>query len=489
MKFTTTTETVIDFAGAASHWRLTARNFGLMLYRAPTLRPPVLDEMMPDCERLIHSVAQRYCDQSSPHLQFDEMVGEGRLKLAELIDAGHETRQPTRSHFFAFFKASLTNLARSRVQKYRFTEKRTGVKPPPRHARLASFSAAESAHHKQVDLSLDDTDLHLQVADSSEDEREFQEIAEDYEQLLSEPEKLVYRQLICPNELARAEAYVDAHYLRLPGSFVVKIKHIHLAKGLQMSLSLFTEAVLSIKQKITAYRAMSESEQLERARENAILQQLKTVFGVQIPPTADTMLVRRLFTIAARDQYQKINSQVAEMLEAIGAKVPRVHKDMIGCYGVLYTAWHRACQSCGLKRSCAVEAANLGLHKITLSPQLLGSRQTRSPVVLPEMGEPALGAADYNEAEVLSYLDEFFTRFKRGDSVYYGDGTEAQERQVLLFCLGTQTSPLVIRFCSPSEKLKKKLVMRGKGFFAPDNASTQTVTALLDEHAKDILNG
>lgn len=492
MQFTNT-ETKIDW----SVIRLTDRNFRLVLYQAPSLRPPVLDEMMPDCERLIHSVAQKYCDQTSPHLQFEEMVGEGRLKLAEILDKGHEHKQPTRSNFFKFFKTSLQNHAKSRVQKYRFTEKRTGVKPPPRLERFALPAHApvpeedeKPVHHKQVELSLDDTDLHLQVADTSDDALEFKEVAEDYEMLLSEPEKVVFRQLYQPNEMARCLAFVDAHYQRMPGKFSIKIKHSHLAEGLEMSHELFEETVLRIKQKIAAYQAMSDVDQLEKARQSATIAQLKAVFGVQIPPTADDMLIRRLFTIAARDQHTKINQQVAEMLEMVGAKVPRLHKDMISCYGVLYTAYDRRCQSCGLKKSCFVEASNLGLTKITLSPRLLGSRQQRSPVILPIIeGEETPGAASYDEAEILSYLDEYFTKFKRGDTIYYGHATEDADRQVLLFCLGTQTSPLVVRFCSPSESLKKKLVAKGKSWFAPDNTPTSAITALLDQHAKDNLNG
>lgn len=476
--------------------RLTDRRFRLVMYQAPNMRPPVLDEMMPDCERLIHSVAQKFCDQTSPHLQFEEMVGEGRLKLAEILDKGHEEKQASRTNFFKFFKTALQNHAKSRVQKYRFTEKRTGVKPPPRHERFAVAPAPEEdekqppLHHKQVELSLDDTDLHLQVADTSDDAQEFKEVAEDYAALLSEVEQVVFNQLYQPNEKARCLAYVDAHYQRMPGKFSIKIKHSHLAEGLEMSLELFEETVLRIKQKIAAYQAMTDAEQLDKARQSATIAQLKAVFGVQIPPTADDMLVRRLFTIAARDQHTKINQQVAEMLEVIGAKVPRLHKDMISCYGVLYTAHDRRCQSCGLKKSCYVEASNLGLTKITLSPRLLGSRQQRSPVILPVIdGEETPGAASYDEAEILSYLDEYFTKFKRGDTIYYGHATEDADRQVLLFCLGTQTSPLVIRFCSPSESLKKKLVAKGKSWFAPDNTPTSAITALLDQHAKDNLNG
>ena len=481
-----------------NNFKLDSRRFKLVFYQSPNLRPPVLEEMWPDAVRLIRSVAQRHSDQSSSQLQFDEMVGEGSYKLAELIDRGELERQPTRSNFFKFFKASLQNQAKSRVQKYRFTEKRTGVKPPPRQERCFTSKPPEEEedenfpplHTKQVELSLDDTDQHLQVADTSNDEQEFKEVAEDFSHMLSDIEKVVFKQLYCPNELAWTHAYLDAHYTKSHGKVCVKIKPVHLAKGLRVTPEFFAEAVLSIKQQITAYRAMSESEHLEKNRQNAIIAQLKVIFGVQVPTIADEMTIRRLFTIAARDQFQKINQQVAEMLEAIGAKVPRVHKDMMHCYGVMHLAQDRRCQSCGLRKSCAVEAANLGLTKITLSPRLLGARQQRSPVILPIIdGADTTGAGSYDEAEILTYLEEYFTKFKRKDTIYYGHNTEQADRQILLFCLGTQTTPLRLRFCSPSEALKKKLAVNGKSWFAPMTAATPVITALIDQHAKETLNG
>ena len=114
-----------------------------LLFTDPKLRPPVLDEMMPDLQRVIASVAQDYCDTTTPHLHFDELMGEGNLKLAEIITKGIliSDKCPTRHSFFAFFKTAVNNHTRSRVQKYRFTEKRTGQKPPPREQRFVPNAA------------------------------------------------------------------------------------------------------------------------------------------------------------------------------------------------------------------------------------------------------------------------------------------------------------------------------------------------------------
>lgn len=475
-------------------FKLPHRKSMLTFYFEPNKRPPVLDEMMPDIERLIHSVAFKHSDNTSPDLCYQELVGEGNLKLTELLNHGELDRQLTRSNFFKYLKTSLENQARSRVQKYRFTEKRTGVKPPPREERFISKPVSdddvyEPLYQKQVEISLDDPNQHLQVPDAGHDAHGWNEVLEEYSAILSKPERVILHQMANPDEAAWALAYVDSFIGKRPGKTILKIKQHHLAEGLELSDELFEEIVLKIRQKVQAYRAMTDTDDLKAAQRNAVLAQLKAVFGVQIPPIADTMLIRRLFTIAARDQHTKLNEQVVEMLEFVGAKVPRVHKDMLSCYGILYLAHDRRCESCGLKRSCFVEASNLGLTKITLSPRLLGSRQTRSPVILPTMSGENMVAGSFDEDDILNYLAEYFVQFKRREEIFYGHEADTAGRQVLLFCLGTQTTPLSLRFCSPSDALKKKLVMTSKCWYPPQEATTQEVTDLIDQHAKEALRG
>jgi hypothetical protein len=472
-----------------------------LIFHEPTLRPPVLDEMMPDIERLIASVAQRFSDQTTPHLHFDEMVGEGRLKLAELLDKGHLDKQPNRAAFFKFFKASINNQARSRVQKYRFTEKRTGVKPPPREERFAVHKPEEhdeddhahvqEQHQKSVELSLDDPDLNLQVPDEGCSPHEtMREVVDDYEVLLTEIEKLVFRQLIQANDLAWCYAMVDSSFHKKPGKISVKIKHQHLAQGLGMSPELFEEAVLSIRAKINDYRRMSEEQREDKSRYNAVLAQLKEIFGLQIPPSADDMLVRRLLTLAARDQYTKVNEQVGELLEEVGAKIPKSHGDTLSCYGVLYQKNHRICNACGLRHSCATEASNVGLTKIMVSPKLLGARSIRVPAVLPMMeGETMTALGDNtDDAEVLSYLEETFRRTVWKGEVWFSPlESEPKDRQ-FIFCLGEHAVPLKLRFCNPSDELKKSLVDGGKGgWYAPENNGVREVILLIEQHAKDCI--
>jgi hypothetical protein len=467
--------------------QLDDKSFRLIFFQEPNLRPPVLDEMMADIERLIHSVAQRYADSTSSQLNVEEMIGEGHLKLAELLSKGELDRQFSRTNFFKFLKASLQNQAKSRIQKYMFTEKRTGIKPPKRVHGQVPAVADETTKH--LELRLDDDENHLQIPDFSEDTWEWKHVVEEYSALLTEIEGVVLRQLITPNQMALIAATEDARRGRKRGKFTIKIKHHHLALGLECSDQLFEEIVLSIRNKVLKYRAMTEEERQDTARRDAIVAQLKAVFMVQVPPNLDEMAVRRLFTIAARDQFEKVNSQVSEMLEAIGAKVPRIQQDsMLSCYGVLYQPNVRQCVSCGLKRACYVEASNLGLNTIALSPKLLGARQIRTPVVLPTIEGEELDGGSYEEAEVVSHLREYYVQFKRGQEYFFGHNAETTAgRPVLLFCVGTQFTPLQLRFCNPSETLKRSLVMRAKCWYAPNSISTADLILLIEQHAKEAL--
>lgn len=452
---------------------------------------------MPDIERVIASVAQRYCDTTTPHLQFDELMSEGKLKLAELITQGKLEQLPSRVEFFKFFAASVNNQARSRVQKYRFTEKRTGQKPPPREQRFKKPGApvedidpedAPPEHHKNVELSLDDPELGLQVPQTAgEDPNEQAEIEEEYEALLTVDEVTVFRQLHRPNAISCKLAELDAMRRRTGEKLHIKIKFEHLAEGIGRDLKQFEKDVLSIRRKITAHRMMTEQEQTAEARRKHLIATLGQIFNLQIPQGLDDMVLRRLFTMAARDQFDekvKGKSEVEEMLIEVGAKPPRMLGDKMACYGVLYQKNCRKCNSCDLRHSCAVEAANMGLNKMAISPRLLGSRQQRIPAFLPRQGGPETRISSSDEAEVLAHLEETFEKLERDSTVVYYHKVGPSAKRRLLFAV-EQTSPLRIRFCNPSDTLKKKLVGKQKVWRARDNAPLSEIIALIEQHAKE----
>jgi hypothetical protein len=468
-----------------------------ILWADPKIRPPMLEEMMPDIERVIASVALKYCDMTTPHLHFDEIMSEGKLKLAELITRGELERIPCRVEFFKFFATAVNNQARSRVQKYRFTEKRTGQKPPPRDQRFKRTSQTAEEHetegvvpehHKNVELSLDDPELGLQVpqtyCDSASEQRE---VEEEFEALLTVDEVTVFRQLHKPNALACKYAEYDAMRRRVGERLHIKIKPEHLARGIGRDLKQFEKDVLSIRRKITAHRMMTTQEQDAQARHNALVASLSQLFNLQIPQGLDDMVLRRLFTMAARDQFdEKVKGklEVEEMLIEVGAKPPRMLGDKMACYGVLYQKNCRKCNSCDLRHSCAVEAANMGLDKMAISPRLLGATQQRIPAFLPRQGGPETHISSLDEAEVLAHLEETFEKLNRDSTVVYFHRVGPSSKRRLLFIV-EQTSPLCIRFCNPSETLKKKLVGKQKVWRARDSAPLTEIIALIEQHAKE----
>lgn len=480
-----------------------------LIFQDPKLRPPVLDEMMPDLQRLIASVAQNYCDSTSPHLQFDELVGEGNLKLSELITKGKLETLPTRVQFFKYFKGAVSNHARSRVQRYRFTEKRTGQKPPPREQRFPKVPITSTAttqppdaehepkvipeYHKNVDLSLDDPDSGIQVPDQHHegnvDDRDidwgFGLASAEYAYMLTPVEKLVYHEMISPSAQARTYAELDALRKSKNGKLSIKIKFCHMAEGIGIAPELFEEAVLSIRNKITEYRMLSEEQQAKLARHNAITAQLKQIFGLQIPAEIDEMVVKRMLTMAARDQFDKLNPEINEMLTEVGAKVPRsLGADKLACYGVLYQKNCRQCNTCDLRHSCAVEAASMGLTKMTFSPRLLGVKQQRIPAFLPrESGEISNQISSADEAEIISHLDETFKRGEREGKTYYFHNVSDNNRR-FLFCI-ERKAPLKLRFCNPSDSLKKRLDGKQKTWCAREGATLVEIIELIEQHGKE----
>lgn len=479
--FTTTTSMTIEQAHAAP-----MRRFAMM-FESARLRPPVLEEMADDLERLIAKVARQYTDPSCPELNYDELVAEGRYKLAYVLQNGGLTKGYTRTKFFAFFKTALNNHVYSLVHKFRFTEKRTGVKPPPKNE---MFTAESVDRVKTVEVRLDDEETNLQVADKpceSARNRETDEIMEDYEMILTPVEVLVFRQLAMPNKMALCKAQVDASIGRKPGDGLhIKIKHEHLAYGLGMSEEEFENHVLSLRQKITKHRSMTQAEEHAQIRRNAALTQLEEIFNLQIPKGYDDIVIRRLLTIAARDQYDKIkeNPSIKDLLIEAGAKVPEMQGDVLNCRGVAFQKNNRICNSCGYRVPCATEAANVGLGKITISPRLLGAKLTRVPAILPNDPDTEEAPAPGDEEmEIVAYLDENFRKSNRKGKPYYSHKDDSSFKQ--LFNVDTNGVDFRIRVASPSESLKKKLRYEHKSYYIPPGLSVSEVIALIDTHAKE----
>jgi len=458
-----------------------AEDLGLV-FRNPRWRPPVLEEMMDDLDRLIASIAQGYVDGTCQALHFEELVSEGRAKLAVIISKGYLKKAPSRSKFFGLFKMSYTNHVRSLVQKHRFTQKRTGVKPPSRDA---VFTGQE--HVKNVEVSLNDEEAGLQVADTAAPHPDTDEsdLVNEYRALLTPMEALVFDQMTNPNNLALIDAQMESWLGQRRGR-AVKVRQKNMAFGLGIEEESFEQAVLSIQQKIIDHRSMDDNAQLEASRRSAATVTLCHVFGLQVPPNTDDSLVRRMFTVAARMEYDKVDAQVSELLRMVGAKVPEMRTDgTMGCHGVLFKKNHPICNACDLRKSCETEAAAFGLDKIVPSPKLLGANQVRVPYISDHAtaSKSPVPAISKRDKEILEYLQAHYKRVVfRGEPYFqHGTGTDAR----YLFCITSQT-PLVLRFCSPGKKMQAKLHMeqqRGKtAWMVLHDMPADQVIELIKEH-------
>lgn len=157
--------------------------------------PPwiTVDDLTGDIERMIGILVTPYVDDSNPLMHRDELQAECRAKLAAILHAGHLHRCPTRAKAFGFIKTSMKNHIRSLVQKFAFTEKRSGVKPPPK-ARRERFSDPSRQAGSLIVLSLDDEEASLQVG-SLDPSFQKMEFIEELDQLLTPDERNALRRL------------------------------------------------------------------------------------------------------------------------------------------------------------------------------------------------------------------------------------------------------------------------------------------------------
>lgn len=150
-------------------------------------------DLVEDVERLIHKAVIPYLDASDPLMHEDELRAECRAKLARIIDGGHLLRCPTRPKAFGYIKAVMKNHVRTLVQKFAFSQKRTGVETPPKHSTHLTGGGVGKA--KLTRISLDDEDFSLRVG-CSDPRFASMEFFEELEFQLSPEERLVLAGLL-----------------------------------------------------------------------------------------------------------------------------------------------------------------------------------------------------------------------------------------------------------------------------------------------------
>lgn len=478
------------------------------VFSDPKLRPPIFEEMQADIDRLIKAIASKYTDVSCFQLQYEELVNEGWAKVAKLVHMDKLTTIPNRFEFFKYLKTAVNNHVKGLVQRHRFTQKRTGHKAAPKGT--ISFEPT-----KPVEISLDDPEGYLQVGDEPMIDGEIDdERLRDIGRTMTAMERLVYDQLMHPNEEAYVYAYLDSRRGSKTDSTPpdsLQLRPRHYAAGLGMDVLTFTTLHDSVKQKVSQY--MSEEDSSDQQTFGIAIANLEQVFGIQVPRSIDRTVIKRLFTIAAIDQNKKLTPEVVQHLTTVGAKVPEPTGMGFRCYGVLHDATDERCRCCGIRESCSVEAANFGLGDMVLAPELIsGMKSLRIPaLVRNDVAAPAesngrrnlppvpgsrpgrhtitlnMASTPRNSAILSHITDKFKAAPIDGDYYLKHMTPPTSTKNQWIFCVVVKKSAenISIRFCKPSADLLPRLVKIKNGYYLPDNVEIEQAIGMIDQHATE----
>jgi hypothetical protein len=468
------------------------RKMGL-IFSQPELRPPVYEEMVQDMGNLINKVVAPFVDPSCVELHFEELVSKCWLKTTEMNSRGLLDRSRSRSEYFAQYKTAISNHIYSEVQRHVFTEKRTGVKPPPKDKR--HLSTEPSARRMEVRIDDPDANVQLSEIESGDDSAAFREILEEVSVRANYIEQGVLNQLVSPNQEALTEAWLDANRgCRMDEPLRVRVRHEHLAKGIGLTTEEFHRHHESLRQKCLFMKTQHEDDTHYTAAMATLIQ----FFGLQVPRSIDETTRKRALMIAGQHQYDRVkeNPGIQEAMKTCSIPLPEPRKDdeqKLRCFGVMYQKHHRTCENCGLKESCELKAMNFGLGEITISHRLLGQRHNRVAVIRPaRMGIDASIAETERDEEILNFLEENFQRgLHMGEACYrHKDRLDGNGMQHI-FSIGKQVTPLRLRFIKPCEELKAGLTFESgqKGgrpaWFLPKQVNTAEAINLIRAHAAE----
>lgn len=419
-----------------------------------------------------------------------------------------------KSAFFKFRKLSKSMTEAERTKEISALAIFSGMDPAATYkfmfeSRIQDERPFES--HKQVHVSIDDPehDLHDKIESNADDLSELREteLYEDIKSTLNPIQKVVFDQMVRPNEEALFYATLEANRGKKIGSpLTVNVRYQDMAEGLGITMELFNEISDQIRTKIKEY--MSDTEK-DSVRFNTVVNLLVDYFKFQLPQSiirdqAKRTIVRRALTIAARQNNTKVTDEISKMLCEVGAHPPEQcgnSNATLSCFGVLFHKDDKTCQACGLNKSCMMEVYNHGLSGIKLAPGLFPvSKVTRtasiiphaivakinddSPEAVPVQHSTTLVPSSERDDEILTYVQENFKVVSNDGSFYFRH--KDMEKVKFIFWLGSNPGQaLKLRFCHPSPKLKPSLTMVKNGAYLPSDVTVQEAIALIDTHAKE----
>jgi hypothetical protein len=454
-------------------------------------------EYQKDIDHLFVTIAQQYTDMSCVHLHTDELIGQAYLKFSILFSRGYFTACPTRKDFFARLKTTINNHIKGLVQRYRFTIKRTGIRPPPKGQ--VPTDSAQFRSTKPVEISLDDPDSMVQINEPmsmSMPGDSDQERLDEFRALLMPAEQLVWDQFCSPNYHSMIVNDIELDRGRWPGDkevLRVNIKKHHLAEGIGLGIEVFNALEQEIARKYKLFDAMDKDPEQHQAETefNAALTILCDAFGLQIPRSMNRIIVRRAVTLAARRNFDKLTPELNTALVKVGAKLPVSNGLSLNCFGVLFEASNKICNICGKREACRVEASSIGLDKVVPHPTVLGVKQMRIPTLTVD-APPQLPVPNDRNDGIHSYLNETFNQSLINRDTYYRHREwESGRRPPQIFCVITSvpSEHIQLRFCKPHSSIRPALDKRRNGWYLPDGVEVDEAIELIERHSSNILNG
>ena len=416
---------------------------------------------------VVGDTARKFFNADHYALNFADLKSELLVRLVKCAKLDTLHAEGKRLDFFRYAKTVANNRARTLVTHHMATHKRAG----------------DFTNGKPVHLSLDDPDyiapaeVHAQTSQEAPDSPDWiDDIA-----TLTVMERLILTSIMAPSRAAMTYAQF---FGRGAGKDRrnVDVKYEHHAQAIGLPVEEFQRILDGTKPKIMAYK----HDENDTVRNRAIAA-LEEAFNVHVPRDAEPTVVRRLMTIAARDNFERLTDPIKGHLVTIGARVPELTGGTLRCFGVLYSSRERSCAACGLRVACATEAKNFGLDEILLAPSLVGALAPRTPTAIPraDMEVPAFASA---RDEILwTWMVENLEQYRIRNSFWFraeaAGGVTCSGVSGLLFEVGGQGH---VRFCAPTAALARRLAPREGQSFLPDSATVDEAVGLFNEHVQSV---
>ena len=466
-----------------------------LIFEEAELRPPVYEEMQKDMEHVIYTSVANYEDRSCVEMHLDNLISECWCKVTEMSTKGAFDRCKNRMEYFALFKTGIMNHIYSHIQKYRFTEKRTGHAPPPKDKRKECYTTEDFASTKPNEVRIDDPDSGFQIADmeSGCESKHFNELVEEIKIKLNPAESIVFEQMLSPNDRSMFYALYDAERGRQPGSpLKIAVRNEHLIKGLDECFppAYFNQLKKSIQAKCEFMKTHIEDDPKKMAAMATLIQ----FFGVQIPASIPESIKTRMLMVATCNQFDRVceNEGIKSALATCEVPLPVKRGNKLSCFGIMYLKGFRTCQSCGQHDACAQQACNVGLDMVTLNHGLLDHKFMRIPVITPSRHKAdSAFAASSRDEEILNFLGETLSMIDSNGEIMYRhkDNLNLKGNQSIL-SLGKQINPFMLRFINPSPEICDSLEYRSTGnagrpaYYLPDDMDAEEAMNVIRAHAE-----